>query len=57
VQLHSSLRTIALSLFGGIRNMFNVQDADRVSDQHRPDAIPQNGRTLRVGLRWKVGAK
>ena len=44
-------------LFGGVRNLFDVQYADPVSDQHRQDAITQNGRTLRVGLRWKLAAK
>jgi outer membrane receptor for ferrienterochelin and colicins len=44
-------------LFGGARNLFNVQYADPASDSHRQDVIPQNGRTLRVGLRWKLGGK
>jgi outer membrane receptor for ferrienterochelin and colicins len=47
----------AFELFGGVRNLFDVQYADPASDQHRQDVIPQNGRTLRVGLRWKLAAK
>jgi outer membrane receptor for ferrienterochelin and colicins len=47
----------AFELFGGVRNLFDVQYADPASDQHLQDVIPQNGRTLRVGLRWKLAAK
>jgi outer membrane receptor protein involved in Fe transport len=47
----------AFELFGGVRNLFDVQYADPASDSHRQDVIPQNGRTLRVGLRWKIAAK
>jgi outer membrane receptor protein involved in Fe transport len=47
----------AFELFGGVRNVFNVQYADPASDSHRQDVIPQNGRTARVGLRWKLAAK
>jgi iron complex outermembrane receptor protein len=41
-------------LFGSVRNLFDVQYADPASDSHRQDSIPQNGRTARVGLRWKL---
>ena len=41
-------------LFGGVRNIFDAQYADPASSQHRQDAIPQNGRTARIGLRWKL---
>ena len=44
-------------LVGSARNLFNVEYADPASDQHRQDAIVQNGRTFRVGLRWKLWAK
>jgi outer membrane receptor protein involved in Fe transport len=44
-------------LVGTVRNLFDVQYADPASDSHRQDSIPQNGRTLRIGLRWKIGAK
>jgi iron complex outermembrane receptor protein len=47
----------AFELFGSVRNLANVQYADPASDSHRQDVIPQNGRTLRIGLRWKVGAR
>lgn len=39
-------------LFGTIRNAFDEQYADPASGQHRQDAIPRNGRTARIGLRW-----
>lgn len=41
-------------LIGGIRNIFNEEYLDPVSGQHKQDAIPQNGRTARIGLRWKL---
>jgi len=41
-------------LIGTVRNLFDVQYADPASDSHRQDSIPQNGRTIRVGLRWKL---
>lgn len=44
-------------LTASARNLFDVIYADPASDAHRQDVIPQNGRTLRVGLRWKVGVK
>jgi outer membrane receptor for ferrienterochelin and colicins len=39
------------------RNLFNVLYSDPASDQHQQDVIPQNGRTLRVGVRWTPGSK
>jgi iron complex outermembrane receptor protein len=47
----------AFELTGGIRNMFDKAYFDPASDAHLQDTIPQNGRTLRVGLRWKLWAK
>jgi iron complex outermembrane receptor protein len=47
----------AFELVGTVRNLFDVQYADPASDQHRQDSIPQNGRTARIGLRWKIGMK
>ncbi len=44
-------------LFGGLRNLFDVDYADPASSQHLQDAIPQNGRTARIGLRWTLWAK
>jgi iron complex outermembrane receptor protein len=47
----------AFELVGSARNLFDVDYADPASADHRQDVIPQNGRTLRIGLRWKFGAK
>jgi len=44
-------------LSGGVQNIFDAQYADPASDQHRQDAIPQNGRTARIGLRWSLWTK
>jgi len=44
-------------LSGGVQNIFDAQYSDPVSDQHRQDAIPQNGRTARIGLRWSLWTK
>ena len=41
-------------LYGSVRNIFDAQYSDPVSSQHLQDAIPQNGRTARIGLRWKL---
>jgi outer membrane receptor protein involved in Fe transport len=47
----------ALDLVGTIRNLFNEQYADPVSDAHIQDSIPQNGRTFRIGLTFKIPSK
>jgi iron complex outermembrane receptor protein len=47
----------AFEFVGSARNLFDVDYADPASADHRQDVIPQNGRTLRIGLRWKFGAK
>jgi outer membrane receptor protein involved in Fe transport len=39
-------------LSGGVQNLFNRNYFDPASGQHRQDAIEQNGRTARIGLRW-----
>jgi outer membrane receptor for ferrienterochelin and colicins len=44
-------------LFGGLRNIFDAEYADPASSQHLQDTIPQNGRTARIGLRWKFWTK
>jgi outer membrane cobalamin receptor len=44
----------AFEIFGSVRNIFDVQYGDPASPQHREDVIPQNGRTARIGLRWKM---
>ena len=46
--------TKRLELLATARNLFDVLYADPASDAHRQDSIPQNGRTLRVGLNWKL---
>ena len=47
----------SVELFGTIRNAFNEQYADPASNQHLQDTIPQNGRTFRIGLSWRLGLK
>jgi outer membrane receptor protein involved in Fe transport len=44
-------------LFGGVRNIFDDKYADPASSQHMQDTIPQNGRTARIGLRWRLWTK
>jgi outer membrane receptor for ferrienterochelin and colicins len=41
-------------LVGSVRNLFDSQYADPASDEHASDAIQQNGRTARVGIRWNL---
>jgi len=45
----------SLDVVGTIRNLFDQRYADPASDEHQLDAIEQNGRTMNVGLRWKIG--
>jgi outer membrane receptor for ferrienterochelin and colicins len=47
----------AWELFGGLRNIFDNRYADPVSIAHTQDSITQNGRTARIGLRWRPGTK
>jgi hypothetical protein len=42
---------------GGVRNIFDNRYADPVSLGHAQDSIAQNGRTARIGLRWRLGPK
>jgi outer membrane receptor for ferrienterochelin and colicins len=44
-------------IFGGLSNLFDNDYSDPASAQHRQDAIPQNGRTARIGLRWRAGKR
>ena len=44
-------------IFGGVRNIFDNRYDDPVSLGHAQDSIPQNGRTARIGLRWRLGTK
>lgn len=48
---------VSWELFGAVRNIFDSQYADPGSSGHLQDSIPQNGRTARIGLRWKVWGK
>jgi outer membrane receptor for ferrienterochelin and colicins len=47
----------AFELFGTVRNLFNEQYADPAAGQNLQDSLPQNGRTVRIGLRLKLGRK
>ena len=47
----------SFELSGTLHNLFNEQYADPASDQHLQDSIPQNGRTFRIGLQWKLSSK
>jgi len=47
----------SLMLTGSIRNVFDQRYSDPGSDEHLPDSIQQNGRTVRVGFRWTIGAR
>jgi outer membrane receptor for ferrienterochelin and colicins len=47
----------AFELLGNAVNLFDVQYADPASSNLRQDVIGQNGRTLRVGFRWKLWSK
>jgi outer membrane receptor protein involved in Fe transport len=46
-----------LEFFGGVHNLFDTYYEDPASSQHVQEAIPQNGRTARVGLRLKLWTK
>jgi iron complex outermembrane receptor protein len=42
-----------LELFGTVRNVFDAAYRDPASEEHAMDAIAQNGRTVRAGIRWR----
>lgn len=46
-----------LSLVGSVRNIFNTRYFDPASAEIPSDAIEQNGRTARVGLRLRLGGR
>jgi len=46
--------TRAWELFGGANNVLDAQYADPASSEHTQDAIPQNGRRARLGIRWQL---
>jgi len=43
-----------LTLTAQVRNLFDREYADPSSAEHRQDAIVQDGRTVRVGLTWRL---
>jgi iron complex outermembrane receptor protein len=45
---------LSWQLFGGVQNIFGAVSLDPVSENHQQDAIAQNGRTARIGIRWKI---
>jgi iron complex outermembrane receptor protein len=47
----------SLVLTGSIRNLFDQRYMDPSSDEHLPDSIQQNGRTMRIGFRWNLGVR
>ena len=49
--------THAFEIVASVRNLFNQQYFDPASDEHLSDAIQQNGRTARIGLRWTPGTR
>jgi outer membrane receptor for ferrienterochelin and colicins len=46
-----------LELSATARNLFDERYADPGSDQHLQDSIPQNGRTFRIGITFKIPSK
>jgi iron complex outermembrane receptor protein len=49
--------TQAVELFGSVRNLLDRSILDPASEEHWMDAIPQNGRTARVGIRWQLSPR
>jgi iron complex outermembrane receptor protein len=47
----------SFEVFAGVRNLFDQQGYDPGSEEHLDDAIQQNGRTVRLGLRWIFGTR
>jgi iron complex outermembrane receptor protein len=46
-----------VDLVAHVHNLFDRTYADPGSEEHRQDAIPQDGRTFTVGLRWRYGSR
>ena len=44
----------SVSLFGNVRNLLDHTYSDPASSAHIQDLIQQNGRTARIGLRWRL---
>ena len=47
----------SFELVATVRNLFNAEYSDPGSSAHLQDSLPQNGRTFRIGLRWKLSSK
>jgi hypothetical protein len=45
------------AIVGTVRSLFDRPYADPAAAAHLQDSIPQNGRTFRIGLRWKRSTK
>jgi outer membrane receptor for ferrienterochelin and colicins len=41
-------------LTGTVRNLFGVRYSDPASEEQQGDSIEQNGRTVRIGVRWAL---
>jgi outer membrane receptor protein involved in Fe transport len=46
--------TGSVDVVASIRNLFDTVYSDPASEEHAFPSIPQNGRTARIGLRWKL---
>jgi iron complex outermembrane receptor protein len=46
--------TSSIEVVAAVRNLFNQRYGDPASGAHVPDIIQQNGRTARVGVRWRL---
>jgi iron complex outermembrane receptor protein len=53
----SARLTQSVELFGTVRNLLDRSILDPASEEHWMDAIPQNGRTARIGLRWQLSPR
>jgi iron complex outermembrane receptor protein len=45
----------SFEMFAGVRNLFDQRSYDPGSEEHLEDVIQQNGRTVRIGIRWIFG--
>ncbi|HLG56655.1 MAG TPA: TonB-dependent receptor [Vicinamibacterales bacterium] len=46
-----------IEVVAAVRNLFNTRYGDPGSEEHRQDVIEQDGRTVTVGLRWKLRSR
>jgi outer membrane receptor for ferrienterochelin and colicin len=49
--------TPSLTLYGTVKNLFDVEFADPVADYYVQSEVAQDGRTWHVGLRWRLGGE